>query len=95
MKRIVIWLCVAALLTGCAALAESEGWALASREVTLFEKPEAGAAAVAKVPAGSEMEYLGKTAYDKEGGAWYRVSYKDAEGWASEKDVALKWATLY
>ena len=95
MKRAFVYLLAAALLLSLAALAESDGWVLAKVETTVYAKPAATAEAVVKVPANSELEYLGKTEYDEDRGAWYNVSYKGQTGWVSAKDVQLKWSTLY
>ena len=95
MKRLIIGLLAAALLVSLAALAESDGWVLAKVETTVYAKPMASAAAAVKAPAGSELEYLGKTEYDDAKGAWYNVSYQGQTGWVSAKDVQLKWSTLY
>ena len=95
MKRILTGLCVLALLLGIAALAESDGWALAIGDVCIYAQPDVSTPLAAMAPAGSELEYLGQTAYDAGGGVWYDVSWKGQSGWVSAKDVELKWATLY
>lgn len=95
MKRVLTGLCVLALLLSLAALAESDGWALANVDARVLSQPVATAPVVAQAPAGSELEYLGKTEYDAQGGMWYGVSWKGAAGWVSAKEVTLKFATLY
>ena len=95
MKRVLTGFCVLALLLSLAALAESDSWALANLDAKVLAKPQAGAQVLTQAPAGSELEYLGKTEYDAQGGMWYNVSWKSVTGWVSAKEVTLKFATLY
>ena len=45
---------------------------------------------LASVPAGTELEYAGRTRFDERDVAWYRVYYEDREMWVSSRYSRLE-----
>ena len=97
MKKLLILLCVAALIgamLSCAAEV-SDGWARVDADSEIHQQPASDSVVLISVPRGSELEYLGSTEYDGEQNAWYRVSWKGVTGWINSESATLQWSTLY
>ena len=95
MKGWISALLVLALLAAPAAIAECEGWAVATQDTWIRETPDPEGEPVAEVVEGTEVEYGGFTKYDEAHEPWYGVTWEDATGWIPGEDVELKWSTLY
>ena len=96
MKRILcillltVWLCgwaVAEIIPS----ADSEAWVLVEVDTEVHARPDADSPTLGVAPAGSDLDYLGRTRDD----AWYNVQGESGEGWINAEDATVMWSTLY
>ena len=94
-RWIAALLALLVMISGCAALAECEGWAVARRDTQIRQTPDPAGEVLAKVSKGDELEYGGYPKYDDAEQPWDGVSLDDISGWIPGEDADLKWSTLY
>ena len=74
--------------TATAAPASASG-IIAMSSISLLSGPGAEFQALASIPGGTMMQYLGESATDASGGEWRRVSLNGLEGWVSANYTQL------